>query len=680
MKRNRRMDHGWRSINTVIALGVLALLVLPAAATAQDKTGPPPTWSNQATFTGNISTNGVFGSIPTSGSTHGQWRIKQKYGGSWSSWQDHGDTYTFYTGWTYVVEFKDVSGYTTPADHEFNQWDNYNYTGNYSCDLLTFTGNISTDGVFGDIPSSGSDHGQWRIKKKYGGTWSGWMEHGNTYKFEKNTKYQVEFKDVSGYNTPGDHEFEKSSNYSYTGNYTSNCATFTGNISTDGVFGDIPSSGSDHGQWRIKKKYGGTWSGWMEHGNTYKFEKNKDYEVEFKDVSGYITPGDHSFKKSSNYSYTGDYTTKKGTLNIDIVVNGWMGGSLPYSRGWSFSSYSDNTLTGSNWSQSVKMGNYNLDVDPAPDYWTRSVDIVGPTCPPNGGYPFSVGHNKTTTITITYTQQTGYVKLYMDRNAADIYPGLDPQTVAKWHITAGPTGYPTGSYDHAQAVEVPAGTGYAFSWDSVTGWNQTWVAISGKTVDPGTTFEWSEIYLRQKGSAKLYMDPTEVQSSTYWYIVHPDGDLGPFNHGQTVNDLPTGDYTFYWTPLTCWDQQKSSVIGTVTNGGLFEDTEYYTRQTFLLQVNMTYNVPLQVGETPGTASVYDGLTPVFTALSTARRLRSTRASPTPSSTTPFPSTTPRCQSPYMSTVRTTVSRAMYLCLSTAPTSMPPASTRARPAR
>ena len=536
---------------------------------------------------------------------------------------------------------------------------------------------------------------KWHITAGPSGYPTGNYSHNQTVTVPSGSGYAFSWDAVTGWTnaptTQSGVSINGGTTYTAASTYTRIFGNFTGNMDRNAA--DIGSA--DDPQTVATWSFSG-YSATGNHGET-KSVPVGTYNVTWSAVTGWTqTYGTRSVTVTSSGVTSSDtYTRTKGTLNINIVVNGFGGGALPSEKGWSFLTYSDSTMTGSNWSQSVGTGNYDLTVDASPAYWnTVDVKFAGPASPPvPSPNSFSVDQGKTTTITITYTQQTGHVQLTMERNAADIQGGDDPQLVAKWHITTGPSGHPTGNYSHNQSVEVPAGQGYAFSWDAVSGWNNspdtetgvtvnggathtaastytrimgnftgrmdrdagdiytaddprtvatwsidersdlgshghgdsvslpigdyhaTWTAVSGWsqtyvkiafTITEDSTTEKSELYARHKGSATLYVNPEGYPRDNATWKISERSDLGTFTHGQTASGLPTGDYTFVWSTLSCYNQSVGSTTGTVTNGGNFTATETYTRQKTELQINMTYDVPFQGGETAGSASVLEG--------------------------------------------------------------------------
>ena len=793
------MDRGWRSIKIIIVLGVLAMLVLPALASAQENDDKSPQPADIVyKLRGIIKTDGVAGVIPSDGSSHGQWMYRTAWWFfgwhwyDWSPWLEHNDWVHIFPGRPVQVKFKDVSGYTTPGGYDFTMPGNdVNADGNYISSKGTVNVNVVVngwDGNPGTLPAnrswsftgqSGSTNvtkswsgmsvsagtytltvdnapsywtrsinpgtsftvtagnttnititytqqsasvklsmsrnaahiatgldpqteAKWHITAGPSGHPSGNYSHNQTVTVPAGSGYAFSWDAVTGWThaptTQSGVTVNGGTTYTAASTYTRIFGNFTGNM--DRNASDIGSA--DDPQTVATWSFSG-YSATGHHGET-KGVPVGTYTVAWSAVTGWTqTYGTRSVTVTSSGVTSSDtYTRTKGNVNIGIVVNGFNGGSLPSAKGWSFLTYSDSTTTGSNWSQSVGTGNYDLSVDPSPSYWdVVNVNIASPTSPPLASNNFSVEQGKTTNITITYTQQTSHVQLTMERNAADIQGGDDPQVVAKWHITAGPSGHPTGNYSHNQSVEVPAGGGYAFSWDSVSGWNHsptsqsgvtvndgvthtaastytrimgnfigrmdrdagdiytaddprtvatwsidersdlgshghgdsvslpigdynaTWTSVSGWsqtytkiafTITEGNTTEKTEVYVRHKGSATLYVNPEGYPRDNATWSISERSDLGSFTHGQTASGLPTGDYTFVWSTLSCYDQSVGSTTGTITNGGIFTATETYTRQTAQLQVNMTYDVPLQGGETAGTASVFEGSTEVYSGL------------------------------------------------------------------
>jgi hypothetical protein len=209
-------------------------------------------------------------------------------GAQWSldgtTWKDSGDTiYELVVG-EYTVRFKEIAGWTTPADITTNVYDAQvtSETGTYA----QFTGSLRVYITPADAIAVG---GAWSID---GSTWygSGYVIDGLLV-----GPVTVQFRDATGWNTPSDQtvSITKNTIVSATGAYTRQMGSLN-------VVIDPEEARTAGARWRLQDTTPtqgasppqGTPSPWYAGGYTLTNLSTGSYIVEFNDLDGWLKPAD----------------------------------------------------------------------------------------------------------------------------------------------------------------------------------------------------------------------------------------------------------------------------------------------------------------------------------------------------------------------------------------------------
>jgi len=207
-----------------------------------------------------------------------KWRVKCG-SGSWSSWYNNGYTKSGLPVGSYTVEYKDISGWSSPSNDSgtIQKSQTATESGAYTQDTGSLRVTISPQGAI----NAGA---QWRVKCG-SGTWSSWYNSGYTKSGLPVGSYTVEYKDISGWTKPSNDSgtIQKSQTATESGAYTQDTGSLRVTISPQGAI----NAGA---QWRVKCG-SGTWSSWYNSGYTKSGLPVGSYTVEYKDVSGWTKPG-----------------------------------------------------------------------------------------------------------------------------------------------------------------------------------------------------------------------------------------------------------------------------------------------------------------------------------------------------------------------------------------------------
>ena len=169
-----------------------------------------------------------------------------------------------------------------------------------------------------------------------------------------------------------------------------------------------------------------------------------------------------------------------------------------------------------------------------------------------------------------------------------------------WSATPGPYSS-TYNSDPNWSQTVPTGD-YTFTVDPAPlGWILSTNPNLGSPVNVSTSGATVDITYTKKAAITGYIKPdgSEAESSGQWYLTSAPG--AKYNDGVSVEVAP-GPYTVAFTDVTCWDTPASQTF-TVSAGENKTVTGTYTRQTGNVEIDITYDIPLQTGETAGTASI-----------------------------------------------------------------------------
>ena len=215
-----------------------------------------------------------------------QWRVDS------GTWHNSGYTQSGLSVGQHTVEFKSISGWSTPGSQ--NVQINANETTYTSGTYTEQTGSLNVTIQPEGARNAGA---QWRVD---GGSWhnSGYTQSGLSV-----GQHTVEFKSISGWSTPGSQNVQINANETtYTsGTYTEQTGSLNVTIQPEGA----RNAGA---QWRVD---GGSWhnSGYTQSGLSV-----GQHTVEFKSISGWYKPGDQSIQIDADQA-----TYASGTYTAGII-------------------------------------------------------------------------------------------------------------------------------------------------------------------------------------------------------------------------------------------------------------------------------------------------------------------------------------------------------------------------
>jgi len=493
------------------SITLLATLLLPFANTAQASTGSLTVIVNPPEGRYEV-LNDVTGEV-----------VIPERAGNLSTTLDAGD---------YLVDFKDIAGYTTPADEEFRL-----YPG----------GNVTITGLYSESsPTSGilnvlvnPSNGRYEVLNDVTGAVVISERIGNLSTNLDFGDYVVDFKDIAGnYVTPADVEFalgpdnlEETVNGMYT--QPGNTGILTIMVSpTEGryeVLNDVTGA-------VVISERAGNLSTVLDFG---------DYLVDFKDIPNYTTPADAEIRLSvadpdiiveGNYMPLGN----TGVLNVNVSPANGRYEVL-------------NDVTGAVVvSEQAGSDSFNLDFG---DYLVDFKDITNYITPAD--VPFTLGpDNLEETVDGIYTLSpiTGRVIVHVEDDLGNAFTDADydlllDSIVYQAGLTAGfdEINMPGGVYTvDARTVNV-AGVDYAV--------NVTLVSVSNEIANPGDEVQYliqytpvamtgNVIVTLEDGAGNAFADPGDYDILLDSAVTYTE--TGDVNYA----DQPAGTYTIVARPVT----------------------------------------------------------------------------------------------------------------------------------
>ena len=460
-------------------------------------------------------------------------------GGQWrrvgtSTWFSSGYTESGIPIGNYTVEFKEISGWNKPSNIPVPISDGITTT-----TLVTYVRQTGSLRVTIEPEEARSSGAQWRRA----GT-STWYNSGYTESGIPTGDYNVEFKSISGWNTP--------SNISITITYGGTATTSgtyvrqTGSLRVTIEPAEVRSSGA---QWRRV----GT-STWYNSGYTESGIPTGNYNVEFRSISGWNTAPNIAVTITSGGTATssGTYVRQTGSLRVTIEPPGARDAGAQWRRVGTSTWFNSSATEGG-----IHTGNYTVEFK----------DISGWQKPSNK--PVTINYNSTTTTSGTYTQQTG-----------SLYVSIDPQGAidagAQWRRTGTSAWFDDGYTESG----VPIGSAEV-EFKEIAGWNKPSNQLV--SISEGVTSNTSGTYVRETGSLRVTIEPSEARSAgAKW---RRTGTSPWRDSGDTENDIPTGDYYVEFNDVSGWDKPSNTPIA-ISEGITSNATGTYTLQTGSLQVTI----------------------------------------------------------------------------------------------
>lgn len=248
----------------------------------------------------------VTGSVTTTitgGGEDGMWRIADMI--PEDSWHESGYTKTGIIIGSHTVEFQDVYGWNTPADDSVtvSEGATANASGTYTAQTASITVTMSSENPTG----SG-----WSVD---GG--SNWNASGATLSglYVYNSPYTITFKTVTGYTKPSD----ITNLYLTSGQTASYTVGYTLPVGDLIVYLDPEDAVNSGAQWR---RVGTT--PWFDSGETEENITAGDYDLEFKDVTGWDTPAnivDVTISAGETTTVDADTTYVRQTGSLTVTIS-----------------------------------------------------------------------------------------------------------------------------------------------------------------------------------------------------------------------------------------------------------------------------------------------------------------------------------------------------------------------
>jgi|GEM_PF-6721540 len=356
-----------------------------------------------------------------------QWRL----GGS--SWVNSGTTLTGIPTGTYTVDFRSVSGYTTPSPQTVTISANQTTTTTATYTTSTTpTGNLYVSLSPSAAISAGA---QWRLD--YGA----WRSSGTTLTGVTTGSHTIDFSSASGYNTPSPQTVTINANQT-----TSAAATYTTASTGSGGTGSVavsilPSAAVSAGaQWRVD---GGSW---RNSGTTVSGLSVGGHTIEFSAATGYDTPPSQSITvyggqtSYANVNYT--TATQAGSVTAVLSPAGANSAGAQWRLDYGAWQSSSTTLT------NIPTGSHYVDFSPISGYTTPA------------GQTIQVSPNQNTYVSGYYSTvaQTGNVSV-------TLYPSAAAGAGAQWRIDGG-----SWQNSGATVTGITVGT-HTISFNSITGYS-----------------------------------------------------------------------------------------------------------------------------------------------------------------------------------------------------------------
>ena len=415
-----------------------------------------------------------------------------------ATWLNSGQTEISVPVGQRTVEFRDVAGWTTPADQPVTI---------ISDQTTTATGiyvkQLGSLQVTIEPPEAATLGAQWRRV----GT-AMWQGSGDVETSIPVGPQTVEFKDVAGWTKPADQMVTilLDETTTATGIYVQRLGSLQVTV-------EPPEAVTLGAKWRRA----GT-AAWQECGETETSVPVGAQTVEFKEVAGWTKPVDQpvTIVQDETTTATGTYVEQTGSLQVTLQPPGAVTGGAKWRRtGTAAWLDSGTTETG------IPVGDQTVEFKDVPDWST----------PPN--QPVTIHMDETATATGTYVAQVGSLQV-------TLHPPAAVTAGAKWRRTGTATWLDSGTPE----TGIPVGD-QTVEFNDISGWNtppDQPVAIHG---DETTTA--SATYDQQVGSLQVTLNPSAAvtagakwrrSGTATWLDSGVDRNRGP---GRPANCRVQGD-------------------------------------------------------------------------------------------------------------------------------------------
>ncbi|MBN2139043.1 MAG: lamin tail domain-containing protein [Sedimentisphaerales bacterium] len=454
----------------------------------------------------------------------GQWRVD---GGLW---QDSGATVSGIAVGSHTVDYKDIAGWTAPGSEvvQINDGELTSTSGSY----VRQAGSLRVDILPAEAVTAG---GQWCVD---GGVW---RNSGATAVGLAVGSHTIDFKDVTGWTTPGSEAVQIND-----GELTSTSGTYVRQTGSLRIMIFPTAAVTAGGQWRVD---GGLW---QDSGAIVSDLAVGSHTFEFKDVAGWTKPSSEVvyINNGELTSVNRSYIEIVGSLTASILPSE----AVTAGGQW--------RVDGSEWQNS---GVTFADLAAGP-HTVEYKSITGWTAP--SSEVVQVNDGELTSTSGTYIRQTGSLQV-------SISPSEAVTAGAQWRVDGG-----TWQDSGATVSGLVVGS-HTVEYKPTTGWTEPGSEVV--QVNNGATTTANGTYVLKVGSLQVTILPSEaVTAGGQWRV---DGGIW-LTSGVTVNDLAVGSHTVEYRDVAGWTKPDSEVVQ-VNDGALTSTSGTYVRQTGSLRVTLS---------------------------------------------------------------------------------------------
>jgi len=450
--------------------------------------------------------------------TGAQWRVDE------GGWLNSGETQAGLTPGTHTIYYKDILGWTKPADLEVTITAEQNLPINvsYAQQIGALTVTIGPP----EVVSAGA---QWRVGEGQ------WFDSGQTQSGIPVGNQTITYKEVAGWSLPGETSVTILNEQTVTVS-----GTYTQQIGHLKVI--IQSPAPDGAQWRID---GGEW---VDSGETISGLSAGTHIVSYKTIPGWISPEDDTVEitDSSLTEITSRlYIQQTGSLRVTILPSAaaTAGARWRVDGGdWRGTGYIEPGLT---------VGIHTVEFEEIGGWAATGIQIV------------SIEDSQTTEVTGDYTKTSGALTVTLE-------PVEAVRAGAKWRVNRG---------QWLDSGETVTGLGTAgdhlVEYNTVFGWTTPSPSQEVVTISGSETTTTSAIYVQQTGSLTVNITPEDaITAGAQWQLDGGDWQ----NSGQTLADVGVGNHTLSFKDVDSWITPEDQTVSieedqTATVGATYTEEE-----------------------------------------------------------------------------------------------------------
>jgi hypothetical protein len=349
-----------------------------------------------------------------------------------------------------------------------------------------------------------------------------WQQSGATLSNIYQGTYTVEFRDVYGWSTPASRTVAINTgrtallNVTYQGG-----GQRQGQVRGEGaliIYIDPPEAIDAGAMWRLQGS-----ETWLRSGEADQYAPAGQSIVEFTDLKGWERPADQTVNviRGRTATLNVSYTPMWGSLSVTIEPHEAADAGAMWRR-----QGTDIWLRSGETENEVPTGDYTIEFSSV-KYWVGS-----------SAAQVSIESSQTTSLTASYQRQKGFLTV-------NIEPAEAITGGAEWKLKGEDDWHRSGRVlQNAPAGEV------IVQFKSIAGWNRPEDMVV--TVDPQRPTTTSAIYVREKGSVTVDIEPQEAaEAGAKWRIAEEGYDWRV--SGNTKSNLPTGMVTIEFKDVDGWE-------------------------------------------------------------------------------------------------------------------------------